>query len=139
MRYLIISIIMVITIVFSGCDKSGSPEIENSSYREIDAVTGIIPITGSNVLNSIPVAPDPMKEYEIQLLSSKDLQMIRLEKQKLDKNGYEAKVIGKPIEGDIYYRLRLKNRYSLNEAEEIGKEIRNKIDSISDFWIEKIV
>lgn len=75
--------------------------------------------------------------YEVQLMANTDLKFVEKRKQELEKKGYRAKILTVVIKGTTYYRLRLSDAYTKEQAEEIGKKVKRDFDFVSDYWVVK--
>jgi hypothetical protein len=78
------------------------------------------------------------KIYELQLVSLKDYSRVALEKDILEMYGYKTKIVPAKVRGETYYRLRMNERYTKEEAEDLGEELKARFASIQAYWIEKV-
>lgn len=77
------------------------------------------------------------KIYEIQLLANTKLDLVEKRKRDLESRGYKAKILSVVINGTTYYRLRLADSYSKDQADDIGKKVKRDVAFINDFWVVK--
>jgi cell division septation protein DedD len=78
------------------------------------------------------------KEYEVQLLSLQDHSRVLLQQEILKNHGYETKILETYKDGQLLYRLRLKERYTQEEATALGEEIKSKFSAITNYWVQKV-
>jgi hypothetical protein len=79
------------------------------------------------------------KEYEIQLMASQNLTAIEKEKQKFLQAGYVTKIVPKRSNGKTFYRLRLEELFTKDEAFAKAKTIENDFQTIQKAWIQKML
>ncbi|HPR17778.1 MAG TPA: SPOR domain-containing protein [Candidatus Cloacimonadota bacterium] len=77
------------------------------------------------------------KIYEIQLLANTKRDLVESRKQDLEKKGYQAKILSVVVNGTTYYRLRLADSYSQEEAQDIGNQLKKKVSFVKDYWVVK--
>jgi hypothetical protein len=78
------------------------------------------------------------KQYEVQLLSSKNLKAVMNEKINLLKNGFKCKIVTKEMNGEMQYRLRHRDIFTLTDANNIGEEIVKRIPTVTGYWVQKV-
>jgi cell division septation protein DedD len=77
-------------------------------------------------------------DYEVQLLSLRDHSRILRLQEVLKNHGYETKILETYKDGQLLYRLRLKERYTKETATELGEEIKAKFSEITSYWVQKV-
>ncbi len=77
-------------------------------------------------------------DYAVQIISLTNYDKILKIKRDLADEGYETELTTFNKNGKIFYRLRLKEKYTKKYAEKMGKEVKNKFKFINSYWIQKI-
>jgi len=83
--------------------------------------------------------PDNGELYEVQILSSNEIERINAVKMLLELDDYKTKVINFDNNGVPYYRLRLADTYTMSEGKRMGEELKLKFKFITSYWLDKAV
>ena len=78
------------------------------------------------------------KEYEVQLLSLTDHGRSLALQKILQDNGYETEITETYKNGQLFYRVRLKGKFSKQQATDLGEEVKSKFSAINSYWIQKV-
>lgn len=154
MKYKVILIATVILlIVFAGCQKKQEPvetakpvdniqetqstePAETYSADETDIITE--PETAYQdepVQYNEPDLDEGPEIYSVQLVSLPDMSRVKLQQEIMAKEGVKTNISQFNKAGTTYYRLRLDGTYTKGRAEKLGKEMKEKFWSITDYWI----
>jgi len=145
--FVVIAILVAMLAIVQGCGKEEEKadvftgfetEIVESELEEDVEMEEIESFEFVEKEADIAVNTKP-QEYEIQIFASQkatDLDAVRSELQKL---GFKTKTVKKVVNGENWYRLRLSNIFNISDAKKIGDEIKSKIASIDDVWIQKVL
>ena len=143
----VIAVLVVMLAIIQGCGKEEekvegftgfeteiveSEMEENAEMEEVDSFE-FVEKEADTAVNTEP------QEYEIQVFASQkatDLDAVRLELQRL---AFKTKTVEKVVNGENWYRLRLSDLFTVSDAMKIGNEIKTKIVSIDDVWIQKVL
>jgi len=140
--FIFITIMSVSVIVLTQGCKGKISEPENTAIQTEETIIEAEKITQKNDTNTkpqeVPTKKKEKKQYEVQLASSKDLKAVMIEKNNLLKKGFKCKVTTKEMNGEMHYRLRHQDLFTLTDANSIGKEIVKRIPSITDYWVQKV-
>ncbi len=140
MKYKSLYIIVIIALILViGCQRR----------EEVIEEEVVEPVVEEEV-EPVDEVPEPVEEveprvvrpeervYELQLVSLKDYSRVALEKDILDMYGYKTKIVPAKVRGETYYRLRMDEHYTKEEAEDLGEELKAHFASIQAYWIEKV-
>jgi len=142
MKTFIFIIIMSVSVLMitEGCKgKISEPENTEIQTGETEADVEIPEIESNTKPQNVPTKKTEKKQYEVQLFSSKDLKAVMIEKNNLIKNGFKSRIMTKVMNGEMYYRLRHRDIFTLTDANNIGKEIVKRIPSITGYWVQKVI
>ena len=78
------------------------------------------------------------KNYELQLMSLTDHNRALKQIEIFTNLGYPAKITEFYKNGQLFYRIRLKDRFTKAEAQEIGENLKNEMPSLKNYWIIKV-
>lgn len=137
----ILAIVLIVSLaVMQGCGKKKTDEVKPPIKTETTQPTEQTQETTQQTQQTAPeeVPPEKSKDYELQVAASPSYANIITEKNKLAQYGYETKITTTKRDGKLFYRLRLKGLYSAPEANELGKQLKAKFPSISDYWLAKV-
>ncbi len=59
-------------------------------------------------------------------------------KNNLLKKGFKCKIMTKEMNGEMQYRLRHRDIFTLTDANNIGKEIVSRIPTVTGYWVQKV-
>jgi len=144
MKTLIFIIIMSVSVIVltQGC-KGKISEPENPEIQTVETIKEADMVIPENLNTTkpqnVPTKKKEKKHYEVQLLSSKDLKAVMIEKNNLLKKGFKSRIVTKEIDGEMNYRLRHKDIFTLADANSIGKEIVIRVPSITGYWVQKVI
>ena len=80
----------------------------------------------------------PYEEFfALQILASSNYSKVEHLQNKLQKANYESEITKVKRDGEILYRLRLKELYRENDAIKLGEELKKDYPSISSYWLEE--
>jgi len=88
-------------------------------------------------IREIPVERSSGTKYEVQILANTDIDKVEAVKMLLETEGYKLKIIEYPSKGEIYYRLRLAEAFTLDEGKRVGEELKRNFKFISNYWLDK--
>jgi len=73
--------------------------------------------------------------YEVQLASLKDQYSVELHQEIMAKKGIETYISEFQKDDELFYRLRLKGKYYLQEAKELGEKMKKDFWSVTEYWV----
>lgn len=77
------------------------------------------------------------KIYKLQVLSVQELDLAQIQQEMMIKDGYKTEITEFEKNGDIYYRLRLSEKFSKLGAETLGKKLKKQYWGINSYWVVK--
>ena len=78
------------------------------------------------------------KAYELQLMSLTDHTRARQQQQFFENHGYPTKILESYMNTQLFYRIRIDRILYLDEAKDIGNELKQKFPVVKKYWIEKV-
>ncbi|MCD4817560.1 MAG: SPOR domain-containing protein [Candidatus Cloacimonetes bacterium] len=139
LSYIAIAMTIIMTILL-GCDKENKSktvftESENEQiFQEKTKLETLeIPQQTEEVIEQNVVD----KDYEVQILASKNLEKLLQEKRKFAKFGYNFKVSKKNVNGETYYRLRLAGNFTHKDAVKIANSFKEEFNQTQKIWVQK--
>jgi cell division septation protein DedD len=148
-----ISIILIMLLILFACEKKQEeyPDVKLGQTEEeiketVEQEQDIPDFPDEPKKEESKPQPEPPKQkvysgardYEVQLLSLKDHSRVLLQQEILKNHGYETKILETYKDGQLLYRLRLKERYTKEEATVLGEEIKAKFSAITSYWVQKV-
>ena len=131
MKKVIYFILLLLIVILGSC---GKKEVEKPAE----------PVTPEPVEEEViePIKEEPVvieeKDYQLQLVASKDLYIVEDTQEVLSRHGYRTSMTKRYKDEELFHRLRITGFLTYSEACDLGKRIKNKLHLVADYWIEKV-
>ena len=137
--YIAVAMTIIMTILL-GCEKENKSktvftELENE--RTYEETTELESLEIPQQIEEIIEQSVGVKNYEVQILASTNLGKLRIEKRKFTKFGYNFKVSKKQIKDETYYRLRLAENFTYDDAVKIAGSFKKEFNLTQKIWVQK--
>ena len=111
---------------------------ESTVQAEIAEKDTIIKIVEEKFIEEKPEVYTGPKAYELQLMSLTDHTRARQQQQFFENHGYSTKIIESYMNTQLFYRIRIDKTLYLDEAKDLGAELKEKFPVVKKFWIERV-
>ena len=130
---------VILMMILIGCNKQGTQLTgSNENISEISTDSEKIVLQEDTKTESESKPIEEKKEYELQIMASKNIEKTLMEKEKFEKYGFQIKMVKKIIGNDTFYRIRLNELFTLSDAKEIAEMLEKEFNLKQKIWIQKI-
>ena len=78
------------------------------------------------------------KDFQLQLVASRDIYIVEYTQEVVNKYGYKTNITQRYKDGEIYKRLRIDGFLTYSAAINMGEKLKNDLNLIADYWVEKV-
>ena len=134
MKKIMSFILLCMLIILGSC---GKKEVE----KPVEPVETVAPEPVEEQVIE-PIKEEPVvieeKDYQLQLVASKDLYIVEDTQEVLSRHGYRTSMTKRYKDEELFHRLRITGFLTYSAAINMGETLKNDLHLIANYWVEKV-